>query len=145
MALFRRILSGVLAALLLVQPAVASGSCCCTAKLIESTEADNTLDSSDSPVISAGCPRCRAAAKQSDNRNPADSMQSDGCGCSRNSRAIPATVTEHRDVKLEVSSRSLWLPSEVTHLSDVRCFAMSQVASPTGTIPLTVLHCRWLA
>jgi hypothetical protein len=145
MALFRRILSGLLAAVLLVQPAVASGSCCCTAKLTESAEADISLDSSDSPVIAAGCPRCRAVAKQSNNRKSSDSLQSDDCGCSRNSRAIPATVTEQRDVKLEVSSRSLWLPSAVTHLPDVRCILTSQVASPTGTIPLTVLHCRWLA
>ncbi len=144
MALFRRILSGVLAAMLLVQPAFASGSCCCTAKPIESNEAGFTVENGESPVVSAGCPRCKAAAKQSSDRKFSHSVESDGCGCSRNSRAIPATVTEHRDIKLEVS-RSLWLPSEVTHLPDARRIATSQVASPTGTISLTVLHCRWLA
>jgi hypothetical protein len=144
MALFRRILSGLLAAVLLVQPAVASGSCCCTGKLAESTESGITLNDNSSPVISAGCPRCKAAARHADKRM-AGSLQSDDCGCSRNSRAIPATVSEQRNVSSEVAARSLWLPMDAVRLLDVRGTATSQVGLRTGRIPLTVLYCRWLA
>jgi hypothetical protein len=142
MALFRRILSGVVAAILLVQPAVASGSCCCGAK---STGRDMVASVEDSPVVSAGCPHCRAAAKQQNSKTSLGYLQSDDCECSPNSEAIPATVTQKRDVKSEVVVRSLWLPVEASRQPDVRRIETSQVNSLTGHVPLTVLLCRWLA
>lgn len=142
MALFRRILCGVLAAGLLVLPAAASGSCCCTATPAEPVV---TVNDGAAPSMSAGCPHCRAAAKSQSDGESSDLLHLNCCGCSQNSQTIPATLTNKRDTKSEVSVRHTWRPVEAGHLPDARRIVASQVANQTGNVPLNLLHSRWLA
>lgn len=154
MAFFRRILNGLLAALLLVQPVVALGDCCCKTRTNESSitepgvaESGTAGDGGETAAVSAGCPRCRAAAAkdESGQQSSTPTLQSDDCGCSREGHAVPATLSEKRDVRSEVVVRTHWLPLETCRIPNVRRLETSQVVRQTGIIPLTVLHCRWQA
>lgn len=143
MSALHRILSGLLAATLLVQPAFALGGCCCT----ESTAADPIASQSeDQLAVSAQCPNCRtAAAQESSSRDQTGSLQSDGCGCSNHQRVLPATVSNNRQVAFEVAAQVLWVQTTFVSQPDVRRIETSTDTPPWPHVPINVMLCRWLA
>ena len=142
MNIFRRILVGALAAMLLVQPALALGSCCCT-----TVTDDATSEIRDGvPAAGAACPNCRSAESAgTDRRDTTGTVHSEGCECAQQRQLQQADRPGRRDASLESVTDVLWDdPVRVPQIDNVRATASIGANPLSPRISLQVLLCRWL-
>lgn len=142
MTIFHRPLAGLLAAMLLIQPVFALGSCCCSELL---TETPTAATDAAVPTVAAKCPNCRSFADAKPQRDESRTAHSEGCGCAQHREVLQANRTRHRDTALEVATGVLW----VTPLRPARpaaFHAVTPIDNPLPPrIPLQVMLCRWLS